>query len=625
MFSVKRIEENPMLSPHPDHPWEAGAVFNWCPAEKGDNLHFVYRAMTEPPLIGNNNIRTSVIGHTLTKDGIHFTDRRILIKPEEEWDRYGCEDPRVTKMGSDYYIFYTALGDFPFSARNIKIALAKTKDFKKIDEKHLVTPFNAKAMALFPEKVNGKFAALLTIHTDIPPGHICYAEFNKEEDIWSESYWEEWYNDFDSHRLQVRRRPADQVELGAPPILTEYGWLVVYSHIQNYGDGRPVFGVEALLLDKDNPKKIVGRTNWPIMVPEAHYEKNGIVPNIVFPTGAMIEDKNLLIFYGGADTCCCIATVPLKNLLDSMVPPGWKKYVTRFPGNPIITPRPDKKWESKGTFNPAVIDLDGSVHILYRAFGEDNISTIGYASSRDGFSIDERSSEPVYKPRKDFENRGCEDPRVSIIDDIIYLSYTAYDGITPRVAFASISKADFLAKKWNWSEPYVITPSGVPDKDAALFPEKIDGQYLIIHRVNDNICADYVKTLDFSKEKINECIEILSPRRGMWDEEKVGIAAPPIKTSKGWLMLYHGVSEHTTYRMGAVLLSKDNPTEIIARTTAPILEPIEEYERVGYIPNVVFPCGAIVRDELLYIYYGAADSTVAVATLPLNALLKVLS
>ncbi len=622
MFSVKRLEENPIISPHPDHPWEAAAAFNWCPAVRKDIIHVVYRAMSEPELLDETHIQRSVVGHASSRDGEHFEDRRPFIVPEYDWEKYGCEDPRVTKFGNDYYIFYTALGNYPFSANGIKIALAKTKDFKKIDEKHLVTPFNAKAMVLFPEKVNGKMAGLLTVNTDLPPAHICYVEFDREEDIWSETFWKNWYQNLDSHRLGVRRRSADQVEVGSPLILTKKGWLVIYSHIQNYFNGRPTFGVEVLLLDKDNPRKIVGRTNWPIMVPETQYEKIGNVSNIAFPSGALLDGDVLKIFYGSADTECCIATVSLNNLLDSMTTPGWNKNVERFAGNPIISPRPELKWEEKGTLNPASLEIDGRIYLLYRAVGDDNISTIGYASTKDGYSIDERPTEPIFKPRDVFESKGCEDPRLVLIDNVIYMFYTAYDGYTPRVAVTSITKSDFLAKRWNWTKSYPISPSSIPDKDACIFPEKINGKYLLIHRIHDSICADFVDTLDFSKEKITECIEMLSPRRGMWDEEKVGISSPPIKTGKGWLMLYHGVSEHTNYRVGAVLLDKDNPTEIIARLTPPILEPVEEYERVGIVPNVVFPCGTVLRGDSLFIYYGAADFSVGVAVIPLSQILK---
>src|SRR3989344_846071 len=359
MFAIKRFPENPLLSPYPNRPWEAAAAFNWCPAKKGDTLHVVYRAMSRPELMDQSHIQFSVIGHASSTDGAHFSDRRPLITPEEQWEKYGCEDPRVTKFGSDYYIFYTALGSYPFNASGIKVALAKTKDFKTIDEKHLVTTFNAKAMALFPEKVNGKMAALLTAHTDLPPAEIAYVEFDKEEDIWSPEFWNNWHDNMSSHVLEVRRGPSDQVELGAPPILTDKGWLVIYSHIQNYFAGQPIFGIEALLLDKNNPRRIVGRTKGPIMVPEVQYEKIGNVHNVTFPSGALIEGDTLKIFYGAADTYSCLATTSISSLIETILSQGGPSHVKRFPGNPIIVPRVNIAWEDKGTFNPAAIDLDG--------------------------------------------------------------------------------------------------------------------------------------------------------------------------------------------------------------------------------------------------------------------------
>jgi predicted GH43/DUF377 family glycosyl hydrolase len=258
------------------------------------------------------------------------------------------------------------------------------------------------------------------------------------------------------------------------------------------------------------------------------------------------------------------------------------------------------------------------------------LSVLGYASSTDGFIIDERLDKPIYTSRADFESRpgsdenfGCEDPRLVQIGDKLYMTYTAYDGVTPRVAVSSISVDDFLGKRWDaWSMPDVITPPNVSNKDATILPEAVGGKYMIIHRVNDGICADFVSSLDFSKEKINKCIEIINPRPGMWDGEKVGIAGPPVKTKQGWLLLYHGVSRNKKYRVGAILLDLKNPTTVLARTATPVFEPEESYERNGLVPNVVFPCSLIARQNIAYIYYGAADSVIGVATIGLDDLLS---
>jgi predicted GH43/DUF377 family glycosyl hydrolase len=392
------------------------------------------------------------------------------------------------------------------------------------------------------------------------------------------------------------------------------------------------FGIEAVLLDLKNPRRIIGRTRGSIMAPEAFCERVGLVPDIVFPSGALLKGGDVELFYGAADTQCCIARIPLFNLLNSMIP-DVAPIVTRASVNPILTPRPGVEWESRGALNPAAIDLGGSVHLLYRAVNSDNVSTIGYARSRDGIHIDEQSDKPIYIPRDDFERRGCEDPRISQIGDRIYMFYTGYDGNRPRVAVASISESDFLAKKWNWSAPAVLTPDSVDDKDAcivpaALAPKNAPGktEYLVIHRVSDNICGDYLTGLDFEKQKIDKCIDILAPRRGMWDGWKVGISAPPIRTARGWLLLYHGVSTTPTYRVGVALLDLDDPTIVLARAALPILEPVESYERQGGpVHNVVFPCGVVLRLGTLYIYYGGADFCVNVATAKLADILSMLS
>ena len=624
MFTLNRSEHNPLISPVKEHPWEAAATFNGCPIIVDKKKVMLYRAMSEPDLLRENHLQTSVIGVGVSTDGYHFENRKILISPDREFDYYGCEDPRVTKFGDTYYIFYTALGGYPFSAENIKIAVALSKDLHTITEKHLVTPFNAKAMALFPEKINGKMAAILTINTDIKPSDICYVEFDKPEDLWSTEFWNNWYKNVDSHKLHIRRLPDDQVELGAPPVKTDKGWLIVYSHIQRYGRPDQVFGVEVLLLDDTNPRNIIGRTKGPFMAPETYYEEVGQVPHIIFPSGALINKNHLEIYYGGADTHCAMATIPLDNLLKSIINEN-KDQIKRYPGNPIISPRPGFIWEQKGTLNPASIELDGKTHILYRAVGPDDVSTIGYAISSDGLSIDERLDKPIYFPRADFERMGCEDPRIVEIDKRLYMTYTGYDGSTPRVVVSSISVNDFLKRRWaGWTSPNVITPPSIANKDSAILPEKVRGGYMIFHRVNQSICVDFVSSLDFNKEKITQCVEVISPRRGMWDGGKVGISTPPIKTKAGWLLLYHGVSWSTTYRVGAVLLDLDDPTIVLARTAIPLFQPEAEYERKGIVSNVVFPCGLTVKKSEVFIYYGAADLVTGVASVKISTLLKML-
>jgi len=582
----------------------------------------------------------SIIGISHSRDSIHFDfeDHEQFIVPEEAWEKFGCEDPRVTKFEGRYYIFYTALSGYPFSAQNIKVAAAISDDLKKIDEKHLVTTFNAKAAALFPERINGKATLILTANTDAPPAQIAIAQADNIEDFWKPEFWEKWHANIDEHVINPRRTKYDHVEVGAPPIKTPYGWLLLYSYIQNYFPHPEhldrIFGIEAVLLDLENPQKIVGRTRGPILVPTEAYELSGHVDDVIFPSGALLLDDILNIYYGATDTTVCIAHVNLIDLISTMRPetaPRWQ--CKRFPQNPIIAPMPEHPWEAKATFNPAAIQIGQTTHILYRALSSDNTSSIGYANTKDGVTVIERLSEPVYSPREDFEikkisgaNSGCEDPRITKIGKDIFMCYTAYDSVgPPRVAITSISEKNFVDHIWKWEKPIIITPAGFDDKDTCLLSEKVENGYLIFHRVGEQVCGDYLHSLDFKKDAVKKCIRILGPRTNAWDGLKVGIAAPPIKTKHGWVLIYHGVSKsHGTYRIGAALLDKKDPTIVLSRTTDPIFEPEEPYEKVGIVNNVVFPCGMTKRDELLYLYYGGGDRVVGVATIELDLLVETL-
>ena len=632
MFVIRREAHNPILSPRHEHPWEALAVLNPSVIREKGGWRMYYRALSNPAALVSPYAGQSTIGEAFSEDGLHFASERQILIPEQPWESYGCEDPRATVFEGVTYLSYTALGGYPFSKDNIKIAIAVAKDGKNFTERHLITPFNAKAFALFPERVAGKVAALLTVHTDEPPAEICLALADRVEDFWSPDFWHTWYADWQSHKISLKRSDNDHVEVGSVPILTEHGWLTFYSYISNYFSGERVFSIEALLLDRDDPQKVVHRTEA-LMVPEEIYEHYGIVPNIVFPTSATLDDNGRLdLWYGAADTVCAKASVKLRDLMRALDPRRPARTFTRAPPNPILAPRGDR-FESRDVMNAAAIDLNGSVYILYRAMDKASTSTIGLAISKDGVTIDERLPEPVYVPRADFEqkkgsptgNSGCEDPRIVHIDNTLYMTYTAYDGVhAPCGAVSSISVEDFLARKFDaWSMPHILTPEGVDDKDLALLPEKVGGNHLLYHRVSGQICADLLPDLSSGK-RVSRCIEIMGPRVGMWDSEKVGSAAPPIRVGDNWLMIYHGVSRHSIYRLGVALLGPDGTT-LLARTADPIFEPLEQYEREGEVANVVFVCGAVVRGDVLFLYYGAADKVVGVATASLAHIVDALT
>lgn len=637
MITLKRHPDNPILVPNTSHEWEHDGAFNGCVAYHDGTFHMVYRALSSEKKQNGINMRVSTVGYASSKDGIHFDNQRLLFGPTEDWESFGTEDPRITFFNGKFYIFYTALSVYPFSAYGIKTAVAITEDFQTFI-KHPVSTFNAKAMALFPDLVKGKMGALITMNTDLPPAKIGVAYFDREEDMWSPYYWDELYENAGSHVINLLRDIRDQVELGSAPIKTKDGWLVLYSYITDYLSNEKKFGIEAVLLDLDHPRHVLGRTQGSLLDPQAEYELRGDVPNVIFPSGGLIKDDELYVYYGAADTKVALATCKINKLLSDMKPkaataiasaPVENKNLVRFEGNPILTPIIEWNWQTRAVFNPAALYEDGKVHLIYRAQSKDGMSVFGYAVSKDGFHIDENLDYPIYVPREDFEKRikpegnaGCEDPRITEFDDRFYMTYTAYNGDTPpRVAMTWIGVEDFLRRQWNWAKPILISLPDVDDKDACIVKSR-DGKYIVFHRLGNDIWVDVTDKMDFGVNKFLDGKNIAQPRPDKWDNVKIGISAPPIETDHGFLLLYHGVSEPGfKYKIGAMLLDCNDPTKILARTDEPIFEPIMPYEIEGEIPNVVFPCGALIIGEMLHVYYGGADKVIGVATMKLKDLI----
>jgi len=299
----------------------------------------------------------------------------------------------------------------------------------------------------------------------------------------------------------------------------------------------------------------------------------------------------------------------------------------RSPNNPIIEPRPEMVWESMATFNPGAVKSGEITHILYRAVNERSISSLGYAATRDGETILDRSVEPVLSPAEPWEELGCEDPRITAFEGTFYVFYTAYSRRGPRIALAST--ADFRSYV-----RYGLVGPDYDDKDAALFPEPIGGKFAVVHRIAPNIEVaffDSIKQMErvsqnpYSKNYLKriDANTIMKPL-WKWEEKKVGIGPPPIRTDAGWIVIYHGVDSNTVYRAGAALLDLENPRRVIARTPEPILEPEEDFERVGVVPNVVFPEGAVMIKDELRVFYGGADRVCCVASVPIKLLIEAL-
>jgi len=335
----------------------------------------------------------------------------------------------------------------------------------------------------------------------------------------------------------------------------------------------------------------------------------------------------------------------IKRKIAPQIPAKKFRSIQKHGDNPIIEPRPDRKWESKATFNPGVVCLDGKVHILYRAIGDNDVSVLGYAVSSDGFTIEDRADEPAYTaevehkgaelreiPRAVYAsgggwNGGCEDPRLTQIGGKVHLLYTAFDGWgSIRIALSSISIQDFLARKWNWKKPVLISPSGEIHKNWVLFPEKIGGKYAILHSISPDILIDFLENLDELDGKAKVVTSRYgsgTERKGAWDNWIRGAGPPPIKTDEGWLLLYHAMDKRDPgrYKLGAMMLDPNDPTKVLYRSRHPILEPDEYYENHGFKGGVVYSCGASVVGGNLFVYYGGADTVVCVASADLKSFL----
>lgn len=294
----------------------------------------------------------------------------------------------------------------------------------------------------------------------------------------------------------------------------------------------------------------------------------------------------------------------------------------RRAGNgPLLSPT-QRWWENRGVFNPGVAEgPDGVIHILYRAQGQDGVSRLGYARSRDGITIDARHPDPVFEPdtHDEWERLGVEDPRIVRLRHTYYITYTAaslYKATDPhpawlppeappwRVRVSLAVTEDFRT----FTRMGVILPE-MDNKDAALFPERLGGKYVLLHRLPPDI---WIATSADLKRWDGHHV-VLRTRPALWDERRVGTGAPPVRTPTGWLVCYHGADHHNVYRAGFALLAPDDPTRVLARSVAPALEPVTEWERAGQVPRVIFPTGMVVRGDDVLVYYGGGDQAVGVA------------
>ena len=325
----------------------------------------------------------------------------------------------------------------------------------------------------------------------------------------------------------------------------------------------------------------------------------------------------------------------------------------RYADNPILSANPDNDWESLCVCNPAVWYEDGMFTMLYRAAGGDEAHRIhlGLATSADGFHFERQDSRPVLSPTPGNYDGGCvEDPRVVKLNGTFYVTYACRPyppgrywefpptnqplcpgvetwGFEDNLTFTALAATrDFRA----FRKMGRMTRAGMDDRDVLLFPEKVGGRYVRLSRGKEWVgeaygCRYPSIWLAYSDQLLEwpdaAGCRLLAEAREPW-EEKLGACAPPIRTDKGWFMLYHAVDAQGIYRVGAMVLDLEHPERVLGRTRTPILEPEEFYETDGYYNGCVFPTGNVVKGGILYVYYGGADRYCCAATADFDSLLE---
>ena len=334
----------------------------------------------------------------------------------------------------------------------------------------------------------------------------------------------------------------------------------------------------------------------------------------------------------------------------------------KFEGNPILSPNEKNPWEELVVCNPGAWYENGTFYLLYRAAGSDDahIIRLGLAESNDGYNFKRVSDTPVFAPSADGpDSGGVEDPRIVKFGNDFYVTYAYrpyppgqywnfdHDEVLtpllsdehPLVLRKNITNTGLAITKdfRSWKRLGRITKTNLDDRDVILFPERINGihenKFAKLHRPKEWIGSEFgtkypaiwITFSDDVMEWEEPSSLLLCGIEGTW-EEKIGGNTPPLKTSDGWLVLYHGVEKggQGHYKVGAVLLDLKDPSVVIARSPEPLMEPTEWYELEGPYQGCVFPVGNVVVNGTLFIYYGGADKYCAVATCSLEELLKYL-
>lgn len=339
-----------------------------------------------------------------------------------------------------------------------------------------------------------------------------------------------------------------------------------------------------------------------------------------------------------------------------------KVMVRRFSENPLISPENvksfDDRFEVVGVFNPGVATFDGKTLLLMRVAvrpeengiirvpvfkngkitvmeldkrfdenedsrvvtenGKKYLTSMSYflpAVSEDGESFKIISDGAIY-PESRFEEYGVEDPRITFLENRYYITYSA---ISEYGICAAMKVTDDFKTYENIG--VVLHPD---NKDVALFPEKINGKYYMLHRPSTSEfgCPELWIAESDNLVQWGNHKRIMGVRKGMWDSSRIGSSGIPLRVEEGWLIVYHGANENNEYCLGAALLDAERPWKVIGRTEKPFLKPELPCEKGGFFPNIVFSCGGVKDGNLLKIYYGAADKCICGCEISIDELLS---
>jgi predicted GH43/DUF377 family glycosyl hydrolase len=330
--------------------------------------------------------------------------------------------------------------------------------------------------------------------------------------------------------------------------------------------------------------------------------------------------------------------------------------LTRFDGNPVLSPHPDHAWEDLAVFNPAAWydEERQEILLLYRAAdsGPEYRCCFGLATSKDGYHFARVSDQPCLSPSiEGFDGATIQDPRIVKIGEWFYVTYACRHypfgrfwlpgGRDPYVTppcppefprylriNATLTGLAMTRDFKTWVRAGPLTDPLLDDRDAILFPEKVGGKFVMMHRPLEWVGETYGTVepcawISFADDLMGfprAGSRLLVKNKYPWETSKLGVNTPPIKTPAGWLTIYHAVGPDRFYRLGALLLDLQDPSRVLHRTPDWLMQPETEYEIEGFYRGVCFPCGAVVIGGTLFVYYGSGDKYCALATCSLSEL-----